>query len=80
MLLYAQLPTFFQSDVRRLPETNHRVQSCRACRRALPFLRGRRSLGGGRLILGGGTLILGGGFFSQGSRASGVKLSPEALE
>ena len=81
MLLYAPLLTFFQSCVRPLPEKNVRVDSCGGCGRALLSLRGRRTLGGGRLTLGrGGMLTLGGGVFSQGSRAAGVKLTPEALE
>ena len=81
MLLYAPLLTFFQSGVRPLPEKCVKVESCRACGRALLSLRGRRTLGGGWLTLGrGGMLTLGGGVFSQGSRAAGVKLTPEALE
>ena len=64
MLLCAQLPTFFQSDVRPLPEKCVKVESCRACGRALLSLGGRHTLGGGRLTLGGGTLTLGGGMFS----------------
>ena len=80
MLLYAHLPTFFQSGVRPLPEKCVRVESCRACGRALLCQGGRRTLGGGKLTLEGGRLTLGDGVFSQGSRAAGVKLTPEALE
>ena len=80
MQLCAQLPTFFQSDVRPLREKGVKVESCRACGRALLSQGGRRTLGGGRLTLEGGRLTLVDSVFSQGSRAAGVKLTPEALE
>ena len=79
MLLHAQLPTFFQSDVRRLPEKCVKMEGCRACGRPLLCQGGRRTLGGGRLTLGGGRLTLGDGVFSQGSVAAGVKLTFEVL-
>ena len=64
MPLCAQLPTFSPSDFIPLPEQLVKVESCRACGRALLSLGGRHTLGGGRLTLGGGTLTLGGGMFS----------------
>ena len=78
MLLCAQFHTFFQYNVRPLPETLVNVVSCRACDCALRSLRGRIGLGGGRLTLGGRSLTR--RCFQSGLEGRRVNLTLEALE